>query len=247
VKKTIGSKDTFAVVSSLGGIVTEFVWRGSPIIYPERTIGEKSRGGIPICFPFFGSPSEKFSDIPKHGWLRKQNLSLMWAYDNSVKFAGINEPTQAYPWILRYAIEVRLDLEKGLKLIFSVKRIYDMQPNIAPINPAFHPYFNNLGKHVAVIGEIRATEFQKDAVKIASSTSIFINSGKWIINMELGVGFNADSCVTLWSDDAEKYFCVEPVLTYPSRFANSDGGKFLYEDEESEISLVIKPTAEPAY
>ena len=44
MKKRIGNEDVYAFISSRGGTVTDFVWHGSPIIYPEKTVGEKLRG-----------------------------------------------------------------------------------------------------------------------------------------------------------------------------------------------------------
>lgn len=95
--KTIGNNDVYAVVSSVGGTVKEFVYHGENLIFQDRMVGDKSRGGIPICFPFFGKPIERFSGISQHGWLRHQELELHEGTQNCVVFGGENEITEEFP------------------------------------------------------------------------------------------------------------------------------------------------------
>lgn len=243
MEKKIGSDGTYFIASSLGGMVREFVWQGIPIIYPERKVGEKSRGGIPICFPFFGKSPAAFSGIPQHGWLRHQELSCREESENHVIFRGSNEPSKQYPWLLEYEVRVSIDPEKGLDLALGVTRFPNGPLGPAPINIGFHPYFSNLGQSIAVVSQKDlAEEFHKESRKVPLNDVIFINNGKWIIRMKTGGDFNEKSCVTLWSDDAEKYFCVEPVQTYPDRFDNPEGGKFLREGQRLEVSCSIEPT-----
>ena len=223
-KWLIGSeKDKkYAIISSLGGTVTEFVWEGNNIIYPERKIGEKSRGGIPICFPYFGMPHERFG-TQKHGWLRNEELKLDCKTDNQIVLRGENEPTEKYPWRLRYCIKLLVGLS-GLKQSLTVKRLDDGKILSAPINPGFHPYFANHGNISVMINGERITNFPENSEKIAASDSIIIDSGKYLIQMELGGNYNEKSCITLWSDNCREYSCIEPVLTWPNLFGAANGG-----------------------
>ncbi|MFZ2188219.1 MAG: hypothetical protein WAV73_01480 [Candidatus Moraniibacteriota bacterium] len=239
----IGNGDAYADLSSFGGILSNFVWEGSEIIYPERKVGEKQRGGIPICFPFFGAPPKKFSEYNRHGWLRNQELNPIEFSKTRAGFGGRNEPTKSYPWLLKYEVWASICGINGLTLKLRVKRVADGHAAGAPINPAFHPFFRSLGKHFAQIGKTKIGEFNDVAKSCSSHKLIYINTGKWWVRMELGGDFNAQSSVFTWSDDPEQYFCVEPVMAQRELFANPKKGKFLYTGEQSEITCTIRPFA----
>jgi galactose mutarotase-like enzyme len=245
--KTIGDKSTYAVISSIGATVKEFVYRGKNLIYPERMVGEKSRGGIPICFPFFGKPIKALSSFPRHGWLRHQELESYWGAPNQVVFEGENEVTGEFPWRLKYLITISIAPLTGLlELKLVTERLLDGQYFSAPINPGFHPYFcsdfskpprHTIARCLARVGSSVLTNFEKESRIIIVDNPILIKSGGQTLNMELSGDFNSASQLTLWSDNADEYFCVEPILTHPSVFAEPEGGKFLSMGEKSEMVM----------
>jgi len=244
----IGSKKrkTYAAFSLdngtvVGGTVKEFEWRGCPIIYRERKVEEKLRGGIPICFPYAGMPPERFG-TQQHGWLRHQQLEIIDSAENSITLYGKNKPTENYPWQLAYTIVTSIS-PMGLKQKLTAERLSDGIDPLAPVNPMFHHYFKNCGRSIAIIGNERVLDFSKDAKINPVSRSIVIDSGRWLMRMELGGDFNKNSCVTLWSDNAKNYFCVEPVLTSPNMFNNTKGGKFLHVGQALKMICNIIPYA----
>ena len=248
MEQRIGDDKSYAVVSSKGGTVRQFVWQGSEIIYPERAVvGGKSRGGIPICFPVFSHPPENFFSIPHHGWLRDQELESILTAKKQIIFAGRNEPSKVYPWEIEYEVDVFID-EEGLRINFATRRLSDNKSDGAPVNIGFHPYFSNLGKHLAIIGlnGIPRTfgEFKKKSVERAFDEPVYVDAGEWLMKMSFGGEFNRESsCIVLWSDNAKSYFCVEPVLTYPHLFASSHGGYFLGQNQMLTVSFTILPIA----
>lgn len=249
--KIIGNNNVFAVVSSVGATVKRFVCDGKDLIFPERMISEKSRGGIPICFPFFGKPIEAFSSFPRHGWLRHQELELYLYRDTSdqVVFVGENEVTEEFPWKLKYAVTISIDPLAGfLMLELVTERLFDGEYFSAPINPGFHPYFcsdfskptrHNIVKCLARVGASVLTDFKKESEIIIVDDPILIKSGERTLSMELSGDFNPASQLTLWSDNADEYFCVEPILTHPNVFAEPEGGKFLNEGKKSEMVMCL--------
>jgi galactose mutarotase-like enzyme len=243
----IGEGDVYADFSSLGGIISNFVWEKSRIIYPERKVGEKQRGGIPICFPFFGIPPEKFSEHKHHGWLRNQELHPIEVSMTLSGFGGKNEPTKSYPWRLEYEVWAAISEMKGLALRLRTKRLADGRADGAPINPAFHPFLNFLGRHFAQIGDAKISEFKETAEAFSFHEIIYIDMGEWWVEMRLGGDFNPESSVFTWSDNPKHYFCVEPVLTRRELFADPKKGKFLYTGGESEITCTIKPLAKSVF
>jgi D-hexose-6-phosphate mutarotase len=233
----IKNLNTEAIVSSKGGTVTNLVYKGMDIVYPQRTTVEKKvRGGIPICLPFFGPPKPEFAkEIPQHGWLRNEELELSTKSANSVTFSGISLYKRSYPWALRYIVDVSIKAEGVLELKLLVKRLKDGIAGKAPINPAFHPYFSNLGKRSVRIDGTKITEFGEAKILPIKNKVLFIDSGQAKIQMLLGGDFGKSSHVALWSDNIA-YFCVEPILTHPDDF-DTPKGKYLKEGESITLSL----------
>lgn len=245
--KTIGDKSTYAVISSIGATVKEFVYHGKNLIYPEMMVGEKSRGGIPICFPFFGKPIEALSSFPRHGWLRHQELELCQDTPNQIIFVGKNDLTEEFPWKLKYAVTISINPLTGLlELKLVTERLLDGQYFSAPINPGFHPYFcsdfskpprHTIARCLARVGSNVLTNFEKESRIIIVDNPILIKSGGQTLSMELRGDFNPASQLTLWSDNADEYFCVEPLLTHPNIFAEPEGGKFINMGEKLEMVM----------
>lgn len=243
--KRIGNEAVYAVVSPVGATVHEFVVNGNNIIFQPRPVGDKSRGGIPICFPFFSSPPESMSDIPKHGWLRHEELRLVEESDIHVVFEGENEKRESYPWKLKYRITISISsLMKQLRLRLVTTRLDDGCDLRAPINPGFHPYFcskidDPIVKCIAKVGSQAVTDFRKESRLVFAEYPILIRSGDQTVQMALDGDFDAYSMLTLWSDDPERYFCVEPIPGHPGNFNVPSTGRFLREGEEFELICVL--------
>jgi len=213
----IGNKNVSITVALHGGTITHFIYHGEDIIFPHHFIGSlKTRGGIPVCFPFFGVPTEKFSQLPKHGWLRNQQLALINGTDHSVSLTGHNgHLTEVYPWQLEYTVTASITDTDGLLFKLEATRLDDGIKEPAPVNPGFHPYFSNLGKSELVCcdGTSKFVPAQKIHV---------IDLGSKKVKMTLSGDFNENSQFVLWSD-VEKYFCVEPILGDPQHFDTPRG------------------------
>jgi len=248
--KTFGSKDSlYATVSPIGATVVKLTYYGQDLIYPLKGIDSLSRrrGGIPICFPYFGSPTGRYSDLPRHGWLRDEKLEFFGESDNEGFFFGRSKPTKEYPWELEYRVSVLIDPEAAsLKLELEVVRVDDGLLSLpAPINPGFHPYFcgdpnHSISELFASVNGKLITEFHQNAAMIASEGKVFVRSG----NHNLKLSAPDCSCLVLWSDSPKKesaYFCVEPILMKPATFGDCDGGRFLQigEDLKMTFSLAV--------
>lgn len=241
---TINGDNSYAIISSVGGTVHRFVCNGKEVIFPFLTVDDKSRGGIPICFPFFGPPTQRFQTIPQHGWLRHEELRLIQASDTTVSFAGANKKSEAFPWLLEYRVIIKIELD-GLVLRLFVKRLKDGHFVKLPINPAFHPYFWSnpdsndrcIARCLARVGGRIITEYSKQSWKCPVNSPILINSGTQTVKMTLDGDFNQNSSLTHWSDNPDAFFCTEPKLTDEDAFDDPDAGSFLGEDETMEISM----------
>jgi galactose mutarotase-like enzyme len=251
----IKKKNSRAIVSSVGGTVVEFVHQDTDIVYPQTIVkkrGEmKNRGGIPICFPFFGPPKPGFRRLGQHGWLRNEELAVVSTSRNSVVFEGENRYRKTYPWRVRYRVTVSMIEDGLLETKLRVTRKKDGVVSKAPINPAFHPYFASSFEDRARIVDIDTSNHlfsagievhpNGRARILPAPDGILINLGLKTVRMSLGGDFSRGSCLVLWSDSG-KYFCVEPVLGDPDSF-NTPNGIYLKEKEWLTIVCLLRVVA----
>lgn len=224
----IGDDRAYAFVSSKGGTVHEFVRYGDDIVAPYKIINGIARGGIQICSPFFGPPGESMPSLPRHGWLRDQELEVVSINKSFIMLGGENEPCEDYPWKLSYNVVVTVSDDGSLKVALIVTRLDDGEFFIAPINPGFHPYFCSnpkdlIARCLARIGSDVIADFPSKSQMIPQNGLILVRSGKNTVRVNLTEGFNSFSQLILWSDNADEYFCLEPVLTHPNEFGTPKG------------------------
>lgn len=237
-----------ALVSSTGATLTQWMIDDEDIIYPFHKNGTKQRGGIPICCPFFGPTPQGFEGIPQHGWLRNTQVDQFIETDNRrMESRGANyRPgykihTDSYPWSLLCSVNHFLN-NAGLLTSLRVEHLVNPEiGQVAPINIAFHPYFKSHGKgDVYINGRKKPmSAFYYDArhVIIKGDDEIIIDTGKYKIRMSL-TGFRYDTCsLYLWSDSSD-YFCVEPVLTFPS-FFNEKNGAWIKQGTSIDVAMLL--------
>lgn len=225
---SLGKMGGYVITSLKGATVVSYIVDNAVIIFPQTVIDSKARGGIPLCFPFLGPPKPRFSEeIPQHGWLRDQKFTLYKVGINSFTFRSLScmSARKSYPWTFVYEVEISLELERRLIIELRATRLHGID-ELAPVNPAFHPYFCNLGKREVIIDGKRVV-IESGAAKIVPvGKEILIDMGTTQVEMTLAGDFNDKSYIVLWTDNAERYFCVEPVLTHPDDF-DTPKGKFL--------------------
>lgn len=239
--RSIGNQlDKEAQVSSRGATVTGFNCDDIDIIYPQKMVKTKLKGGIPICFPIFGPPKEKFAtEIPQHGLLRNEELKLIAKSPYTLAFKGIIQGKKTYPWSLQYEVWISMRLDT-LSVKLLVTRLKDGIAGDAPVNAAFHPYFSNLGRRAVRIGDEEMIDFPEKAriVPLRNDRSVIIDLGRKKVKMSLGGDFGEQTHIVLWSDN-DAYFCVEPVLTHPDDF-DTPKGKYLREGESLTLVCSIE-------
>ena len=108
-----------AAVCLEGGHITEFQPKSAlhPILWmSERSFfasGKPIRGGIPICFPWFG-PHRTDSTQPNHGYARIQPWRLVGAGLDSKEKVTVQLDTVIEPFHLEYRLELGSDLHAHL-------------------------------------------------------------------------------------------------------------------------------------
>ncbi len=241
---SVGDPNGFhCVIDEIGAMVHRCGDADAHMIYPffERADGKK-RGGIPICFPFFGLSQSAFADVPQHGWLRDQRLRMISesAITQGLFFIGDSSGEDVSHYVFQHiSYSVLHILRQQTRAIETHLSFFGMGPGRVPLNPAFHPYFPCDGACMVKIGNRTFTNFPKKAqcVYITDGDDIIIITGKLTILMKLQ-GFGRRACVYLWSDAPDQYFCVEPVFN-PVELFNTEEGLFLNDNAHCELSMIL--------
>ncbi|CAA6803638.1 MAG: Aldose 1-epimerase family protein YeaD [uncultured Sulfurovum sp.] len=116
------------------------LWLSEKAYFQE---GKAIRGGVPICFPWFG-PHKYDATLPQHGFARNQEWSYMAKYELSDGATHVqlmltpNEETRAlweYNFVLVYDVIVGKELTLELTTINSDTEPFD-------VTQALHTYLN---------------------------------------------------------------------------------------------------------
>ena len=76
--------------------------------------GKPIRGGVPICFPWFG-PNASDTTLPAHGFARLQEWQLVGAQQKEGAVIELHLETTIAPYLLSFQIEFGADLKMTLK------------------------------------------------------------------------------------------------------------------------------------
>jgi D-hexose-6-phosphate mutarotase len=116
--------------------------------------GKAIRGGVPICFPWFGP--HRFDDsLPQHGFARNQEWSYMARHelaDGSTHIQLMLTPNEATRELWEYNFVLLYDIIVGKTLTLELTTI-NTDTEAFDVTQALHSYFNVSDiKHVAVKG-----------------------------------------------------------------------------------------------
>jgi galactose mutarotase-like enzyme len=229
-----------AAMAALGGIVATFSENGNEIFYPWWATEKKSRGGCPLCAPWFGkSPrGEK-----NHGYLRDLTSSGIIADENKVESKFDGPQNDLYPWKLQYTTTAILDSNGTLRIGLEIERMNDGVPGAAPVLPGFHPYFTckNADKVNVIIAGKNYSGFHVDSKMFTVEEPVILIEmpDKKIKMMLEGAFLKSKSCVVLWTDLPQEYVCVEPILEDEKLF-DTPAGHYLNENEKISLAVSFK-------
>ncbi len=200
----IDSGGSLAEIYLHGAHVTKFVPSGhEPVLWMSRksrfSHGTPIRGGIPICFPWFGAhPAD--SDLPNHGFLRLSEWEVVSTETKgdeaaiSLKSQSNKNSQQMWPYSFEAILEVvvgnRLSLTLGIansgdrefdftEALHSYFAVSDIR-FIDLLGLDATEYFDKLaGGHIAVQrGELRFTSETDRPYLDTSATCTIVDPGK---------------------------------------------------------------------
>lgn len=122
---------------AIGGQLLECECLGHSLFYcsPLSEPGKMARGGVPICFPQFGT----LGSLPKHGYARHQSWTLLEDGPHKFSYALDIRPGEWSDWPYKAKVEITHERTvSGLVMTLSVKNIDNVPFSFTA---GIHPYF----------------------------------------------------------------------------------------------------------
>lgn len=231
----IHNKNNIAIISDeYPAIITAWSVNGIDILLPEQNVlingQNKKRGGIPICFPNFGKPV-LYDDveIPQHGFLRsiKNVLTPTGINQSRIFFDG-----NASAYGLSYDVSSFIQVQNGQMSTLSQNLIVKSGSDFKkmPLCLGFHPYFRVNRKYLKFVLDdiamnmisdknlIKAQMFDfKSHIEIQLDENLFVEI---TCSVDFDTGHQK---ICIWSDNPDKYICVEPIIHNPKLFGTPQG------------------------
>lgn len=220
----INNKKASALISIYAGQVLSF----QPVDEPEDLIfisdnayfqqGKAIRGGIPICWPWFGAAPDN-AENPAHGFVRNNFWSVLSADiiengDTKIKleFADSEASREIWP----YAFSLSLEITVGSKLTLE---LYTRNTGNQPfsITEALHSYFNvGDASQVKVLGledteyldktenfierhQLGAITFSEETDQIHSDIKHELTIDDPIFNRKIRISSSGNHNVVVWN------------------------------------------------
>lgn len=178
-------------------------WKNVSCLYPFTPNGESFRGGAFWCIPnqgptydVFGVQNGEYRTIRSERGTSVKTLNGIWG-----------EATADISW------EAKENTLTSRAFIASLK-------NNTLVRPGFHPYFKVSGNFTITIGK---KTFTNETIALNNRLTVIVhNEGKATLEQEYSkteISFTARSngpemtiSFCLWTDNKEKYICIEPVV-----------------------------------
>jgi len=105
----------------------------SPLL--NSTPGHALRGGVPLCFPWFGKHPD---GLPAHGFARNRDWNQISLTRNRAVFELVDDDATRALWPHRFRAKLAIELGDGLHFEFSVQNLDEVS---FTFSYALHSYF----------------------------------------------------------------------------------------------------------
>jgi len=174
------------------------LWLSETAIFKE---GKAIRGGVPICFPWFG-PHASDETLPQHGFARTALWELVEVKEETEKLTEVElklESNDEYLKIWAYKFDVRLKISIGKELHLAL-HIKNCDSKPFTFTTALHSYFNVSNISDVVVSGLNGAEFEDSL-----TNEVLLQEGDLSIGQEVDrVYFGASSNIKV--QEAERSF-----------------------------------------
>jgi D-hexose-6-phosphate mutarotase len=206
---TLQSGAAIADIDTTGAYLTQLKNGMTELLFPAQRIGEKMRGGIPLCAPIFG-PGDTVG-LRQHGFARDVEWKVTRLEADEIvlsfDFAGDPDLPDSYDGCrMTYTVKLR---ENSLFLQLNIEN----QGEAAFIcSPGFHPYFPTSNATEVTIRADSTRSFTADELLATQFLPPHQEkTGVRLDGVEVATSSQTLQRYAVWSANPDKYICVEPT------------------------------------
>lgn len=227
-----------ASIDTQGAYLAELTDRGDLILFTRQHIGEKTRGGMPVCAPIFG-PGESVG-LSQHGFARDVKWTLEQKTENTLTLSFDAASREDIPPAYRGCAMLLMFSLRETKLV-AMLHIENRGETPFVCSPGFHPYFS--ASDATKVSIVAGRSYMFDSSELAATQFLFSKQGEIgvdLTGMHIIIESNSLQQYAVWSANPDRYICVEPTFT-----GNLDTSKnlpLLNPGEKSEFSMTLQWT-----
>lgn len=186
------------------------------LFFPEQLIAGEKRGGAPLCAPMFSVQQRPVTgcQLPIHGMLPYLDDKPTLTSPHTTHHPA----TTSYAWDFTATTSVD-STDHSFNLTCTITRSPEcVNPHEMPLSLAWHPYFATYGADFSFT--IGAKSWKKATIPDSiidshfttynEAVPVMIKTDRSVITMT-STGFD-EYC--LWTDNLERYICIEPIYQY---------------------------------
>ncbi|MDR0932627.1 MAG: D-hexose-6-phosphate mutarotase [Victivallales bacterium] len=208
----IKNSEAEAEICLHGAHLMKFVPNGElPVIWmSKRSVFEPNKaisGGVPICWPYFGSASDPA--LPKHGFARLSDWQVaeVASESNATRIAFELHPEDVTAMPVAFPFELRMEFVIGKSLLMTLS-MKNCSPAEQVITDALHPYFNVKAVEKIAIKGLDQAMYNEYIVGLEKFDRV--QNGDIIINREVDrVYFDTTGAIEIYDPGFERTILVE--------------------------------------
>jgi galactose mutarotase-like enzyme len=217
--------------------------------YTDAPKTTDARGGLPLCVPMFSTQQRDVagSHLPLHGILMYEAMGTPLTLvegDHFKKTLTFPRSVQ-YAWDWSCTLEVTLTSDSLIYKVTTTRSADCTNKDQMPLSLGFHPYFNTFGNEFSYEIAGHTTHKQEIGADIIDSAfAPLINGESARLTTKQGMlsitpeGYD-EYC--LWTDNIDKYFCIEPIFQY-REYGLPNTGLDKGASHKTKVTLQFQPT-----
>ena len=209
----LATKNSDLEINLQGAYVTSLNYARKEVLFSAQKLGEKLRGGVPVCAPVFG-PGESVG-LAQHGFARDIEWRIFSRNENEVKLTPVKNQSQVKMLPRAYqmmSMQLMIKLQEDtLTMCLGIKN--DGSENIV-VSPGFHPYFYTTDATNVTVQSDITRRFTAEQLLATQFLPPHQNKVSFMSQENVAVTIQSESLqqYAVWSANPDKYICVEPTM-----------------------------------
>lgn len=228
-----------AEIDSNGAYLTNLTIRGADLLFPAQQIGEKTRGGIPVCAPIFG-PGDSVG-LKQHGFARDIGWKVRNSSDDEATLDCIAAQYPDIPHAYQGCV-MTLTVKLRENLLAAELAVKNEGNEAFVCSPGFHPYFAVDDATKVTVGGAVNRSFSAD--ELAATQFLPQHQQQVTVKLQeylVTISSSSLQQYAVWSANPDRYICVEP--TWAGNLAGQAEMPLLQPGEQKNFAMSLRWSA----